>query len=465
MIDEREFRGYWWLPENPDEKVGGIASFSPSDGVSLELFSTLNEDPEYMGSGNAFRPDFVHGITTEGERVTLKNCIRGSYSMSSSQGTGVANSSYQAISLLSGAHFTEQINFDRFRVQFPLLTKWAGVTGVNYSGSVFEGGEVSAGDTFEITYEFPESITAELEDAELKLIFNADFNMGRVGGVSVDEEVYFDIIPDSDQVTYSGSIDYSGMLQDFITLATGKEVQASMMIGRLEREEQPGYNDVEVLFSTSGDLKLPDSLHPLKANFVLADIVDDFSEVMNNWFQHYEELEPVYNLYFSVQYNSEMYLQNQFLSLTQAIETYHRREIGGQYLSNSEFEEFYGELCEIIPDRFDESFQDHLEKGTFKYANDFSLRKRLSQLVSEQENILGKLPMDVEASVNEIVNTRNYLTHYNEGISPRADTGELHPLILRLRVILETVLLSNLGIPEDQIVERLQQRYSELTRS
>ena len=73
--------------------------------------------------------------------------------------------------------------------------------------------------------------------------------------------------------------------------------------------------------------------------------------------------------------------------------------------------------------------------------------------------------MDIEASVNEIVNTRNYLTHYDEGISPRADTDELHPLILRLRAILETVLLSNLGIPENQIVERLQQRYSELTRS
>lgn len=465
MIDEREFRGYWWLPENPDEKVGGIASFTPSDGVSLELFSTLNEDPDYMGSGNVFRPDFIHGVTTEGERITLKNCIRGSYSMSSSQGFGVTSSSYQAISLLSGAHFTEQINFDRFRMQFPLLTKWAGVSGVNYSGSVLEGGKVSAGDTFEITYEFPESITAALDDVELKLIFNADFNMGRVGGASIDEEAYFDIIPDSGKISYDEAIDYTRTLQDFITLSTGKEVQASTLIGRLEREDQPGYNDVEILFSTGSDLKLPDSLHPNKANFVLADIIDDFSKVMDNWFLHYEELEPVYNLYFSTQYNSEMYLQNQFLSLTQAIETYHRRELGGQYLSESEFEEFYDDLCEMIPDQFDESFQDHLERGTFKYANEYSLRKRLSELVTEQKNILEELPMDVEGSVNEIVNTRNYLTHYDESISPRADTDELYPLILRLRAILETVLLSNLGIPEDQIVKRLQQRYSELTRS
>ena len=465
MIEEREYRGYWWLPKSPDQKVGGIASFSPSDGVFLELFSSLNEDPEYLGSDTVFRPDFIHGITTEGERVTLRNCIRGSHSMSSSQGTKVTSSSYQAISLLSGAHFTEQINFDRFRVQFPLLTKWSGVTGINYSGSVFEGGEVSAGDTFEITYEFPESITAELDDAELKLIFNADFNVGRVGGVSIDEEVYFDIIPNSGQISYDDSIDNSRILQDFITLATGKEVQTSMMIGRLEQDEQPGYNDVEILFSTSGDLKLPDSLHPLKANFVLADIVDDFSEIMNNWFEHYEELEPVYNLYFGVQYNSEMYLQNQLLSLTQAIETYHRREIGGQYLSDDEFEEFYDNICDIIPNRFDDSFQDHLQQGTFKYANEYSLRKRLSQLVSEQESILEELPMDIAASVNEIVNTRNYLTHYDDDISPRAGTSELHPLILRLRAILETVLLSNLGIAENQIVERLQQRYSDLTRS
>jgi len=465
MIEEREFRGYWWLPENSDEKVGGIASFSPSDGVFLELFSALNEDPEYSGSDNVFRPDFIHGITTEGEKVTLANCIRGGYSLSSSQGTEVTSSKYQAISLLSGAHFTEQVSFDRFRVQFPLLTKWSGITGINYSGSVLEGGEVSAGDTFEVTYEFPESITADLDDVELKLIFNADFNMGRVGGVSIDEKAYLDIIPDSGQISYEESTDYSEILQDFITLATGKEVQASMMVGRLEQDEQPGNTDVEIFFSTGSDLKLPDSLHPRKANFVLSDIVEDFSEVMNNWFEHYEELEPVYNLYFSVQYNSEMYLQNQFLSLTQAIETYHRREIGGQYLSDDDFEEFYEELCENIPGRFDESFRDHLEQGTFKYANEYSLRKRLSQLVSEQENILKELPMDVEASVNEIVNTRNYLTHYDEGISPRVDTDELHPLILRLRAILETVLLSNLGIPEDQIVERLQQRFSELTIS
>ncbi|EMA41426.1 hypothetical protein C447_01190 [Halococcus hamelinensis 100A6] len=300
---------------------------------------------------------------------------------------------------------------------------------------------------------------------ELKLIFNADFNMSQVGGASIDEDVYFDIVPDSGQMSYDTSFNYSRMLQDFITLATGKEVQSSMMIGRLERDERPGYDDVEILFSTSGDLKLPDSLHPLKANFVLADITEDFSEVMNNWFEHYKELEPVYNLYFSIQYNSEMYLQNQFLSLTQAIETYHRREIGGQYLSDDEFEEFYDELCENIPDRFDESFQDHLERGTFRYANEYSLRKRLSQLVSEQENIFEELHMDIAASVNEIVNTRNYLTHYDESISPRADTDELHPLILRLRAILEAVLLSNLGIPEDQITERLQQRYSELMRS
>ncbi|WP_153300681.1 ApeA N-terminal domain 1-containing protein, partial [Halococcus hamelinensis] len=228
MIEEREYWGYWWLPENPDEKVGGIASFSPSDGVSLELFSALNDDTRYMGSGTVYRPDFIHGITTDGEKITLKNCIRGNYSMSSSQGIGATSSTYQAIALLSGAHFTEQINFDRFRVQFPLLTKWSGVTGVSYSGSVLEGGEVSAGDTFEITYEFPESITADLDDVELKLIFNADFNMSQVGGASIDEDVYFDIVPDSGQMSYDTSFNYSRMLQDFITLATGKEVQSSM---------------------------------------------------------------------------------------------------------------------------------------------------------------------------------------------------------------------------------------------
>lgn len=465
MIEEKEFEGHWWLPDNPDSKVGGVATFSPNEGVLLNLFSSLIEDQEYLGGESVFEPDFIHGITTDGEKITLKNCIRENYSTTYSDGVRVSNSNYQAISLLLGDHFTGEIRFDRFRTQFPLLTEWSGVSGISYSGSVLEEGKASAGETFEMIYEFPESITAELDDLTLELVFNADFNMSRVGGASINEQVYFDVQLDKEEISYEKVVDNAATLQDFITLATGKEVQISKLIGLSERSGGPGYNDIEIFFSTNSDLKLPDSLHPMKANFVLADIADEFSEVMGNWFSRYRSLKPVYNLYFSVQYNSEMYAQNQFLSLTQAIETYHRREFGGQYLPDDEFEEVYEDLCNNIPDQVDTDFRDHLKDGTFKYANEYSLRKRLSELVSEHEDVLRELPLDIESSVNKIVNTRNYFTHYDEDIPNRADADELRPLILQVRSILETVLLSDLGIPEDQIVERLQKRYSERVSS
>jgi hypothetical protein len=461
MIHEREFRGYWWLPENPENKVGGIAKFTPNSGVTLNLFSVLNQDQEYLNRGNVFRSNFIQGISLDGNKITLKDCIRTNYTLSSSDSSGIATSNYQAISLLEGAHFSEQIKFNRFRVEFPLLAEWAGITGIGYSPPETDGDTLSAGDSFEVGYTIPESVEAELDDIFIRVVTNTDVNLQRVGGAKIDEATLIEIEPVSDNEYYSEYMDIMRSLQDFLTLGTGKNIHPSSLIGRIDRPESPGYTDINVMYSTAEGSDTADNLHPLRANFVLGDIDDRFEDVISNWFNGYETLGPVYNLYFSTKYNREMYVQNEFLSLIQAIETYHRREFGGQYLPEEEFEEVYETLCASIPEEVEESFRSHLVHGTFRYANEYSLRKRLSELVLEHNGVLSELPANIESSINKIVNTRNYYIHYDENIEPRVEQEELPKMVNKLGALIETVFLSRINIPEDQIIERLSRRYQD----
>jgi len=54
--------------------------------------------------------------------------------------------------------------------------------------------------------------------------------------------------------------------------------------------------------------------------------ISDWTElILTKWFETSDKLAPIHELYFGSLYNSNMYLYHSFLSLVQAIESYHRR--------------------------------------------------------------------------------------------------------------------------------------------
>jgi hypothetical protein len=70
-MERFDYKGFWWLPKNTDEKLAGILSFSPSEGGNLELigdFSTL------IDSHTSDEPLLILGSTLEGE-ITLYSCF------------------------------------------------------------------------------------------------------------------------------------------------------------------------------------------------------------------------------------------------------------------------------------------------------------------------------------------------------------------------------------------------------
>ncbi len=136
------------------------------------------------------------------------------------------------------------------------------------------------------------------------------------------------------------------LLQNFLTLGVSKPVIPLMIRGRTKRQMKSEYQDTELNFEYSSNIKEFESqkIERPQMVFTFEDIKDRFDFFFNNWIEKKELLRPVYNLYFATLYNKHLYLENKFLNFVQALETYHRRVYGGKYMDNDDYEELQKNL-------------------------------------------------------------------------------------------------------------------------
>lgn len=237
--------------------------------------------------------------------------------------------------------------------------------------------------------------------------------------------------------------------------------------------------------------ELSGSVHPKSMLFQLSDLQPEFETILQQWYENWEAMTPVFDLYFGTQYNPQMYLNNTFLSLTQAIEPYHRQAYGGTYHSEYKYEKIHealnnfldGDMSEIyghtggmegstpvrcprdlrtVHEMFnlDEGLRASLKGGAFRFGNQYSLDKRLREIISDHKSLLENLPLNVLRHRREVVETRNHLTHHNEEKTENVVEGaEFRRLTWRVQQLLEVCLLTDLGIPESHIKDRLIYRY------
>lgn len=100
-------------------------------------------------------------------------------------------------------------------------------------------------------------------------------------------------------------------------------------------------------------------------------------------------------------------------------------------------------------------------KGKFTYLNEYSLRKRLKELMvslnSEYHNILSNYVQNLDQLINKIVDTRNFHAHRDERLRDQILEGSdfIYGIIV-LKFILELCLLREIGISSDKLNEMIQ---------
>ncbi len=451
MTQPFEYIGFWWLPDSPQEKVSGILKFDPIKGCTLDLIGTLADI--YEGERERYF-ELIVGVTKDSKLVSLLRCLEISYGSST---PGFSRATYSIQTILVGHLFNklDDIVFSDLNLSYTYLNEWVGIAGFKTEEKHNEKGHFVSKT---VSYEFPKEIEARIGDCNIKISFmlndNADVNK-----VALSQKTLISIHP-SQPASFDTTMSKFGYpLQTFLTLSIGEAVHLLFAEGKTQKVYFDLPDGSVFLKPIEFFRPLPESIEPNKRLqdyqmlFTLKDIADIFETCLQNWFSKEEALRPAYELYFGVMSSKSMYVQHQFLSLVRAIESYHRRTLPGKYVSDEQNQDISKCLLEAIPPWVEGNFRQSL-KQRFKYQHEFSLRKRLSNILDKFTSMVDTFLDNKESFIEAVVNTRNYLTHLDKDSKTFAITEpiELYNMTQKLRAILEVCFMGELGIPSEKII-------------
>ena len=182
--------------------------------------------------------------------------------------------------------------------------------------------------------------------------------------------------------------------------------------------------------------------------FTLRDVHDSLGSRLQNWLDRYDVLRPALDLYFGVAYGAVRYLEPRFLSLMQALETYHRRTSSTAVLPEEEHRQWIASILDLVDDP---RSRDRLAQ-ILKHANEPPLRARLKELLASCPLVSDEIVHKARVFLQAAVTGRNYLTHYDPALETSAPKGiELLPLAAQVGALLEMCFLGEIGFACEEI--------------
>jgi hypothetical protein len=452
MLGDLELKGRWFLPDVPEKQTAGTLTFSQADGASLQLLGQLGSQADVDPMLPVAR---ILGHTSAGEAVTLEDCAASGFKLAT---PGFPTSVYRPSLVLVGAHFAEreEVLFEELRFTFNHLENWVATSGFEFEFFPPDGPGI------DIQYRRPTPVEAALPDGVI-LKFDFGFSVSSITQVVTDMHVTQSAalrLSFGAPVSFDRATSYAYQLRNFVGLAVGAPVQLRSFDGYAtptDAAAKPGDPKLKIsvlykLYPPPDEFKR--EIHPFQMLFTLDDARPRLEQILTNWFVKQDRLKPVFDLYFGTIYNKHLYLEQAFLSLIQALESYHRRTSPASQLPASQHAQRLSAVIASSPPEHREWLERQLA-----YSNELTLRQRLQKLLVACPNVLSKLIPNKKDFIHRTHTARNYLTHYDEQLQANAPQGsDLYPLVVRLRTLTEMCILLELGfdcLELDRIFERV----------
>lgn len=445
-MDNLEYSGLWWLPSRPDNKVAGTLTFSNQDGIELKLIGSL-EDIEGLNNIHQ-RHSVIWGITSDAKSITLSGCYAAGFRMGL---PGFVSRDYWIHLCFIDIHLTEeQLHFKRLVVSYSRLIDWVRTSGLTVTWYENEPSKR------QFNYNLPEEIKAITTKGTVSIDFSLNVKGDFFDEMRLRQSISMEIEADGEYEFDDLLLRYIRPFQNFLTLATTKpnsvvSVQVYSKHNSYEKHDGTGVVErpIEAIFPQRHIEPKPDKLLlPDYMLFTLHDI-SDFKETIERWLNISEELDSVCDLFFGVIYNSSMYLEQEFLNVVQAVESYHRRRMKNKVLPKNEHKACVEAILSKVPDEY----RDWL-KELLNHSNEPRLRHRLSELFDKADIVLSPLVSNKEEFVKKVANTRNYNTHYDQHLKDKVAKGrELALLTAQLSYMLQACFLLELGFSREKCAE------------
>ena len=448
MTDDRsnlttalECNGYFWLEDDAASVVAGTLRYDPEAGSSLELLGRLQPLKVEIGSIQIMR-----GVSSKNDKLTLLNCIPQRTQLQ--QGLFEIQHFLCEVALVGNFHPEATLTFQRSGIRFDKLDHWLKTNYVKTKRVT----ESEVGRGLGIAVSTGRQGALECGRGGYKVYLEAEYS-SRSDGYSAELSAFTTayIVPDVTK-NLQWFFDEGRRLRDFSALCFGSPLplrSVKLLGGQVSIADGVIITEFVVAFfveqkpSTSSRASYP--LVMFRKLELAA------PQVLSTWHEKREQFSEVIDLVFMVLYGHHTRPEVGFLLIMQAFEAFDRKVNPRTLTSPEAFKVVYDAMVGAIPQATPNDLRQKM-KAAIQYANEPSLRKRLKVFYERLVSLAGTKPYGfTESSIDMMVQTRNYYTHYPDDLkskilSPSSMVRETD----RFSMLLVVCLLHEFGVTLDQ---------------
>ena len=458
MDETFTLEGLWWLLDSPQNVITGRVYHEPYKPIVLSLVGIFGEENDQFDLNKkelVYRT--IHGITTDGKPVSLIKSIQ---SVRTFNFPGIAVESYQCLWMIVGQH-VDSLDAELFEssdVKFDHVDLWVGQPTLTMHQSKEPA-------TITVTVEpYSEHPLGRVERLGVNVLsrMSTSFHDDRLKSFQVKIRHRLAMRCDELRSTEWHTNTLSE-LTSLAALCTGTHLEVdSIRLLTKERELAPGVKHPEEAYVFYHRIFAPSSRNNRGEEppiYSAAELHGSNPNAISKWFDVRDQLRPVIDLLFSVMMPRQFPLEVAFLLVVQALEVFHRSTADDKVMSVEAFENIKALLSEAVPPETPADMRDKI-RSYFEFGNEPSLRRRLKSAIEPLKAEFGATPFGMDrGTINAIVNSRNYYTHYSASLRESAARGRaLHDLTEKMKPLVFTLLLQQLELPLQEIRANLARR-------
>lgn len=431
--------GEFWLEGSEDSKLAGVLSIANNGDISLEVLRGFH-DRKFMDNSNGFFN--ICGRVDGFSIVKLFDCLY----------TNIRFSSFcpKSTKIIANYAFLSEEwvdikNDELYSVRFK-IDGLNSFFNSNVNSNYTKNSEVS------ITYNQPQDIKFSISDNfDFEILNQVSINKTfRMGCNAITEYVSIRLTSKNNLKNFNDFASEIYKVTNFFSFIMQTPLSIEEVYCSLDKNNEDVLNieKTRIVYHSSNffdDFDNHDSRDPL---FYFYQVKKDFGSYLPKWISSYNTIKPTLNLFFSIMYGKHIHWESKFLSLAQALESFHRRTSNEPLMSEENFNLLQSELKSVCPEKYLQWLE-----PKFLHGNEISFRKRIQRTIEPFEDIIISHKQKKKL-IDLILNTRNYLTHYDESLKDKRASGiQLINISQKVYLIIVINLLHLIGFSVEEIKE------------
>jgi hypothetical protein len=431
--------GRFWVPGH-ESKVFGWIDYAPARGIAVHLF----ESP-FPGSAMEAHPvEVLHGESLDGWPFSLLSGERSPPPTITPSNIRTADLVFET--LVQGTHVTSPQEVTGTMVRVGL----SGLSDLLRGGGFGEPLLAASADHECVDHQTVEMVWGSLQLFAAGIQTKWSRDETRIA-VRTHAQLAFD-----EEVPMSAVDAAVEPLRDLIAFATGRPsyVTSLELLGARDTPSSHWQHrrEFKVIRRPNHDPALvPRGRLPLLLN---PGSLPDGVNVIGAWYALRNELGPVWPLFFSTQTDPWLRPESQLLNLAAFAEGYHRTLHDAPPLSTEDAAKAVEAMLDVLPD----DQQREVFKGALSHANSQSQRARIRWLTKRACTIFDAWNLDVREFASQVVDSRNWLTHWGNRGRDTREGADLARLASRLYLVLAINIELDLPLDPSQVASQVATR-------